>query len=636
MLNKTKALVALIMGFLSLVSAMADPTSQVGRLSYIDGSVSFNPGTIDEWTPSTLNYPLSGGDQLWAAVGARAEVQLRSASVRIDSGTAFSFLDLDDQMVRLGLSQGSLYIDLRGLDQGSVFEVDTPNAALSLVSAGKYRIDVSSRGETRIAVREGWAEVDAESYVQNLNPGQSAIISGSNGNSFSMISSPRADAWESWCGTRDSLEDRVLSGRRVSQDMIGAADLDANGTWYTSSAYGLVWTPSLVPAGWAPYRFGHWVWDEPWGWTWIDDASWGFAPFHYGRWIYLGDRWAWMPGVPAQRPVYAPALVVFIGGESIGWVALGPGEIYIPPYQVSVSYIQRINIAYVTNINVQIIQNYAPERITYVNRGAPRGMTVVSREAFVSSRPTREAVIEVDRVAASRAPFMGMTAAIAPRRESIIARSPATPIAQPPNELRARPVVSRQSARSAPVPFAQQQSALAQNPGRPLAPADIEVIQQRQKQSSPLPVRVLPQQTPNANAAPRGVAPQNLSPQTPAPRVAAPRAAAPDGSAAVSLIATLKGRSFPDADRRLSEARNVAGIRLDFNAIGGSLATLKQALSQAERDAAVKNYDKAFQSATSIQSRLEVLVKEIAAAMQQPAQPQTQPPKRSPGRSPAR
>ncbi len=69
-----------------------------------------------------------------------------------------------------------------------------------------------------------------------------------------------------------------------------------------------------VPAGWAPYRNGHWAWIDPWGWTWVDDAPWGFAPFHYGRWTVVDDRWGWVPGPVRQRAVYAPALVAFIGG----------------------------------------------------------------------------------------------------------------------------------------------------------------------------------------------------------------------------------------------------------------------------------------------------------------------------------
>jgi hypothetical protein len=27
---------------------------------------------------------------------------------------------------------------------------------------------------------------------------------------------------------------------------------------------------------------------SPWGWTWVDNAPWGFAPFHYGRWVGAG------------------------------------------------------------------------------------------------------------------------------------------------------------------------------------------------------------------------------------------------------------------------------------------------------------------------------------------------------------
>ena len=51
-----------------------------------------------------------------------------------------------------------------------------------------------------------------------------------------------------------------------------------------------MWMPNGVAADWAPYRYGHWVWISPWGWTWVDDASWGFAPFHYGRWVQCRRR----------------------------------------------------------------------------------------------------------------------------------------------------------------------------------------------------------------------------------------------------------------------------------------------------------------------------------------------------------
>src|SRR3974390_586891 len=98
--------------------------------------------------------------------------------------------------------------------------------------------------------------------------------------------------------------------------MTGYEDLDSAGQWRYVANYGTVWVPTAVPAGWAPYRYGHWVWIAPWGWTWVDDASWGFAPFHYGRWVYAGGAWGWAPGPVYVAPVYAPALVAWFGGPT--------------------------------------------------------------------------------------------------------------------------------------------------------------------------------------------------------------------------------------------------------------------------------------------------------------------------------
>ena len=80
-------------------TAWADPPSQVGRLSFISGSVSFHPGSLDEWTLATLNYPLTAGDHLWTDTDSRAEVHVLIAAIRLNSNTEFSFLNLDDQTV---------------------------------------------------------------------------------------------------------------------------------------------------------------------------------------------------------------------------------------------------------------------------------------------------------------------------------------------------------------------------------------------------------------------------------------------------------------------------------------------------------------------------------------------------------
>jgi hypothetical protein len=134
--------------------------------------------------------------------------------------------------------------------------------------------------------------------------------------------------------------------------MTGYEDLDANGRWSNDPDYGPLWTPSGVSPSWSPYGDGHWAQVQPWGWTWIDNASWGYAPFHYGRWVYAGKRWAWSPGRRIERPIYAPAVVGWTGtGASVagpnatGWYPLAPWERFRPWYRSSPVYVDRVNAA---------------------------------------------------------------------------------------------------------------------------------------------------------------------------------------------------------------------------------------------------------------------------------------------------
>ena len=101
--------------------------------------------------------------------------------------------------------------------------------------------------------------------------------------------------------------------------------LDAYGTWVEDETYGTVWTPSqsVVGTDFAPYvSAGHWTYDTDY--VWVSDYSWGWAPFHYGRWTYIGARgWGWIPGRS-----YAGAWVTWRTGYDdwgyVGWAPLPP------------------------------------------------------------------------------------------------------------------------------------------------------------------------------------------------------------------------------------------------------------------------------------------------------------------------
>src|SRR3989442_1461283 len=272
-----------------------------------------------------MNYPLTTGDHLWTDADARAEITIGSSAIRLAPQSAFGFLAVDDRTTQVRLSQGAVAVLLRHLGDDEAFEIDTPNGAVSLLRPGSYRVDVDSTGDTTtVTVRHGEAEVTASGSAFSVHADDAAVVVGSDSPSYDIHAALRPDDLDDWCTARDRRWDEARSARYVSRDVIGYEDLDDYGDWRETGPYGAVWVPRTAVVGWAPYRYGHWTWVDPWGWTWIDDAPWGFAPFHYGRWVYVEGGWAWVPGRVVARPVYAPALVAFVGGRN--WsVAIGLG-----------------------------------------------------------------------------------------------------------------------------------------------------------------------------------------------------------------------------------------------------------------------------------------------------------------------
>ena len=429
--------------------AQDDPPSRVARLNLVEGSVSFQPSGRDEWSAATINYPLTIGDRLWTDERSRAEMHIGSTSIRLDAHTALAFLNLDDRMTQLRLSDGTVNITIRNLAEDEAYEVDTPNGAVTLLRPGRYRIDADpDRQTTAVTVRGGEAEVTSGGQAFPVHGRQSAFITGEEAPVTEVREASMTDDFDNWWQDRDDREDRRPPPRYVSREMAGYQDLDDNGDWRDDPEYGRVWAPR-VSAGWAPYRFGHWAWVDPWGWTWIDDASWGFAPFHYGRWANERGGWFWVPGPIVARPVYAPALVVFLGGShfgaslsfgggaGVGWFPRGPRELYRPSYRVSERYVTRVNVTNVRNItNVTNVTN-----VRYVNQNVPGAVTAVSHNDFASSRPIGRAAVVVPPSAMASAQVVG--AAPITRNQAITAPRSNVAVARPPQAAMAAPVVTR-------------------------------------------------------------------------------------------------------------------------------------------------------------------------------------------------
>lgn len=495
-MTKLRTLPGLFLGVLALMVAFGavftptahaddDPPNRVARLNYFEGSVSFEPNGTQDWVTADLNRSVTTGDRIWADKESRAELHIGSTAFRIDQNTGISFLQLDDKVAQLQLSEGVVLVRLRHLDDDQTVEIDTPNIAVTLLQQGEYRIDTNEDGnESVVSVISGRAQVTGAGSSYTVVADQQARFSGTDTLQYSLEDMPEADDFDQWCLSRDKKEDHVASVQYVSPEVTGYEDLDTYGKWGATPEYGAVWYPNGLAAGWAPYRYGSWAWIAPWGWTWVDNEPWGFAPFHYGRWAFYGARWGWIPGPIVPHPFWAPAFVGFVGGGGfnisvgvgggIGWFALAPGEVFVPSYRVSRDYVNRINITNtrVTDVNItRAYDNYnshtTVKDITYANQRVANGVTVVSRDTFVNARPVDRNLAKVDEREIARAPVSHM-AAIAPTRASLVGESRAAS-ARPPAAVESRAVVVRHTPPPAGPSFNEKQSELARNPGRPLS-----------------------------------------------------------------------------------------------------------------------------------------------------------------------
>ncbi|MGD9841736.1 MAG: DUF6600 domain-containing protein [Steroidobacteraceae bacterium] len=376
----------------------ADPASRVARISYLKGRVFMQPAEADAWTEARVNRPLTNGDQLWTESHSRSELQIGAATLQIDANTQLRLLELSDAVIQVEVTQGLVNVRVRSLEADDIVELDTPNAAINALQPGTYRVEVSpSNDSTIIQIRAGSAEVAGERQTFSLREGEQLNLQGSDRLSAAYDDVPRMDEFDRWASARNQRAEQATSARYVANDVIGYEDLDEYGDWRWYANYGYVWRPTRVVSGWTPYRYGHWTWVSPWGWTWVDDSPWGFAPFHYGRWATINNRWCWVPGPRTVRAVYAPALVAWmgtpglsigvnIGTHPVGWIPLGPREVYRPNYRVSERYLVNINISNSLLNNTEFERSYRrqPHDMDYGNR---RAMSVVTGHSLSGAQP---------------------------------------------------------------------------------------------------------------------------------------------------------------------------------------------------------------------------------------------------------
>ncbi len=516
-----------------------DPPTRVARISALGGTVSLQASGATDWSTASLNYSMTTGDRLFTDAGSRAEVQIGPFSARIADSTDLTLTNLTDHLAQFGLAQGTLRLSVYRLNPGDTIEIDTPNGALTVRAPGHYRVVVPANADySLLTVDDGAVDTYGPGLAQTVRGPQTVQLSGTDPIDIATAPTPPATPFDAWSAQQDRQYASAGCGRYMSDDIPGCADLHHYGRWASTPQYGVVWYPPPGVPGWAPYRFGHWVWVEPWGWTWVDDEPWGFAPFHYGRWAMLGAAWVWVPG-PVMAPCYSPALVAFVGGDGMGvaiqaWFPLGPMDPFIPWYHYGPRYLRTVNSANVRGVrDINVFVSVTDvSRIRYANRTS--GVTAVSSATFRDGQRVNGATVGVSAADLGRAQVLGHPGVMpteraaqggaptprppAPHRAPMVVGAPTSahaptvsPAAPPPGGAVRRPPISKVApppakgaaprtatgqpargqpargprtiiTRRAPPPqnpsFTDRAKAMQANPGRPLDPDQMKKLRQ--------------------------------------------------------------------------------------------------------------------------------------------------------------
>ena len=368
-------------------SASAEALPNAARIQRVEGEVALDNSDAanaqsDQWIAATDNQPVSVGDRIYTRDNSRASLAFTGRNfARLNPNTSIDVIALNDERTQVALRDGSAMFDVGYLDSGDMFEVATPYGAVDLQQPGLYNVGIDN-GQVLVSVLSGLAQVVGMGGSGQINKGELLTLLGSTAADVVLSQLDGRDAGYAVDDYYSYQYPRYYDGRYRDYNVYqndpyyfdpyrrnvsyqyansyipGLYDLDYYGDWQNVDGYGHAWAPR-VDAGWSPYQTGYWYNDYPYGPTWVSTEPWGYAPYHYGRWAFAGDRWYWVPDSVNTTPLYSPALVAFVpfSGNDIGWVPLGPGDVYVPHYYSTTDwqpyYLTRDNL-YQRGVNLNV------------------------------------------------------------------------------------------------------------------------------------------------------------------------------------------------------------------------------------------------------------------------------------------
>ncbi len=173
-------------------------------LQYISGEVSFAPSATNEWKAAQLNQPLRPSEFVWTATNSRAEINFGDGFLRMNSEASLTLVALSPNSVQVSVNQGEVSLTVMRLAPGEIYEIDTPNATLTVTKSGAYTVVVKpSEAKTLVTARKGSLVATGGGPSVTVNSGQQMTFLGANSLQHTAEKAPPPDGFEEWAYVRD-------------------------------------------------------------------------------------------------------------------------------------------------------------------------------------------------------------------------------------------------------------------------------------------------------------------------------------------------------------------------------------------------------------------------------------------------
>ncbi len=173
-------------------------------LQYMSGEVSFAPSATNEWKAAQMNQPFKPSTYVWTAANSRAEINLGDGFLRMNSEASLTLVALNPNTVQVSVNQGEVSLTVFRLFPGEIYEIDTPNATLTVNKTGAYRVEVRpSEEKTLVTTRKGSLVATGSGPSVKVDSGQQITFLGGKSLQHTAEKAPPPDGFEEWAYVRD-------------------------------------------------------------------------------------------------------------------------------------------------------------------------------------------------------------------------------------------------------------------------------------------------------------------------------------------------------------------------------------------------------------------------------------------------